>query len=120
MTHSRISRRWPVVAVEMLLAIAARSAGTTAAVRYSPAEWFRKSPTDRRRSAWSRWLKRLAAAGLVERLTETRRDRVRSVRLTAEGWLWIEVNRGGCDVEELGLEPLEPTRFDYPPLSLNP
>jgi hypothetical protein len=84
------------------LAIAERTfdAGPT---RYEPAAWLRQRPTPRNRSRWSRWTRRLAGAGLIRRLTEPNRDRVRQVVITATGTDWINEHCGNGAILDLGL-----------------
>lgn len=93
---------WPSVAVRLLLAIAERTseAGST---RYEPTAWLRQSPTPRNRSRWSRWTRRLASAGLIRRLTEQNRNRVRRVVITAAGTDWVNEHCGNGAILDFGL-----------------
>ncbi|WP_437226046.1 hypothetical protein SH661x_004378 [Planctomicrobium sp. SH661] len=93
---------WPTVALKLLLAIAIRTPDGRP-TRYEPAAWFRQRPTSRNRSRWSRWTRRLASAGLVRRLTEPNRDRVRQVALTKSGLAWIDEHCGTGAIDDLNL-----------------
>ncbi len=93
---------WPPVALKLLLAIAKRTSDGRPA-RYEPAAWFRQRPTSRNRSRWSRWTRRLASAGLVRRLTEPNRDRVRQVSITKRGLAWIHEHCGSGAIDDLNL-----------------
>lgn len=86
-------RDWPHIAVRILIAIRERGEGDI--VRYAPAAWFPETPTSARRKRWSRWTRRLARAGLLERITEPSRDRVTDVRLTPDGMDWLDEHVGG-------------------------
>ena len=103
------ANEWPPVALKLLLAIARRTADGRPA-RYEPAAWFRKRPTSRNRSRWSRWTRRLASAGLVRRLTEPNRDRVRQVVVTKRGLAWIHEHCGCGAIDDLNLN------WDHAPL----
>lgn len=93
---------WPSVALKLLLAIARRTADGRP-VRYEPAAWLQQRPTSKNRSRWSRWTRRLANAGLVHRLTEPNRDRVRQVVLTTAGMDWIHEHCGAGAIDDLDL-----------------
>lgn len=93
---------WPPVAIRLLLAIAERTHEGNA-TRYEPSAWFRQPPTSRNRSRWSRWTRRLASAGLIRRLTELNRDRVRQVAVTTGGLAWIEEYCGRGAIADFGL-----------------
>lgn len=95
--------QWPPIPVQLLLAIAKRAAEGEQ-IEYVPACWFRLPPTPRNRSRWSRWSRRLARAGLIRRLTELNRDRVRRVAVTPAGLEWIEANCGPGALLDLNLE----------------
>ena len=84
---------WPVIAVRLLIAIAARSPDQSL-IRYEPAVWFRQRASTRNRSRWSRWTKRLADSGLIRRVSEPSRDRVRQVGVTPSGRAWIDLYCG--------------------------
>lgn len=93
---------WPSVALKLLLAIAERTqAGRP--TRYEPVAWLGERPTSRNRSRWSRWTRRLASAGLIRRLTEPNRDRVRQVVITSAGRRWIDEHCGDGAIADLGL-----------------
>ncbi len=64
-------------------------------MRYAPAAWFPERATSARRQRWSRWTRRLARAGLLDRITEPSRDRVKHVRLTPDGLAWLDEHVGG-------------------------
>lgn len=102
---------WPTVAVRLLLAVGERSEDSNGPVQYSPAEWMRERPTAKQRKRWSRWTRRLAAAGLIRRITEHTRDRVRQVRLTAQGRRWIREHCGVGAVARTSIAPLESAGF---------
>lgn len=87
------ANEWPPVALKLLLAIAVRSQNGRP-TKYEPAAWLRQRPTSRNRSRWSRWTLRLANAGLLVRITELNRDRVRRVEITPLGLKWIEETCG--------------------------
>ena len=93
---------WPSIAVQLLLAIAERTQGERH-TRYEPAVWLRQRPTSRHRSRWSRWTRRLANAGLIRRITEANRDRVRQVTLTPVGQAWIDEHCGDGAITDLDL-----------------
>lgn len=93
---------WPPVALRLLLAIARRTPDGRP-TRYEPTAWFRQRPTSRNRSRWSRWTRRLASAGLVRRLTEPNRDRVRQVAITKRGLDWIHEHCGSGAIYDLNL-----------------
>ncbi len=95
-------KTWPPIAVRLLLAIAKRTHGERH-TRYEPAAWLRQRPTPRHRSRWSRWTRRLADAGLIRRITEANRDRVRQVALTPVGQAWINEHCGEGAIAELDL-----------------
>lgn len=99
---------WPPVALRLLLAVAERTHGERP-TRYEPAAWLRQRPTSRNRSRWSRWTRRLAGAGLIRRLTEPNRDRVRQVVITAAGMDWISEHCGSGAIGDLGLHWGDPT-----------
>lgn len=101
-----IRQDWPSFAVRILLAVCRRAGGPNVPVRYAPADWLAKSPTLARRKRWSRWTRRLAEAGLLERLTEPSRDRVTAVRVTEAGWRWVREQFGPGALVELECEPL--------------
>lgn len=94
---------WPPVAVQLLLAIAERTRDQRP-TRYSPAAWLGQLPTSRNRSRWSRWTRRLAAAGLIRRLTEPNRDRVRQVVISNAGLTWIAEHCGDGAITNLDLQ----------------
>ena len=94
---------WPQIAVALLLEIGRRS-DIERAIEYAPGVWLDRKPTAKFRQRWSRWTRRLAHAGLIERLTETRRDRVTHVRLTKDGRIWILRNCGAGALEEIPCE----------------
>ncbi len=96
------ANEWPPVALKLLLAIAGRT-GDGRPTRYEPAAWFRQRPTSRNRSRWSRWTRRLASAGLVRRLTEPNRDRVRQIAITKRGLAWIHEHCGSGAIDDLDL-----------------
>ncbi|MFV0442163.1 MAG: hypothetical protein ACK5Q5_01185 [Planctomycetaceae bacterium] len=96
------------MAFKLLLAIAERTHAERP-TRYEPAAWLRQRPTSRNRSRWSRWTRRLAGAGLIRRLTEPNRDRVRQVVITAAGMDWISEQCGSGAMCDLGLHWGEPT-----------
>lgn len=91
---------WPAMAIRLLIAVAGRSTPGSP-IRYEPAAWFRVTATSRNRSRWSRWTRRLANAGLVQRITETRRNRVRQVSVTESGFAWIDEHLGGGAISHL-------------------
>ena len=93
---------WPPVALKLLLAIAERTQAERP-TRYEPAAWLRQRPTSRNRSRWSRWTRRIASAGLIRRLTEPNRDRVRQVVITAAGMDWISEHCGSGAIGDMGL-----------------
>lgn len=99
---------WPPVALRLLLAIAERTHGDRP-TRYEPAAWLRQRPTSRNRSRWSRWTRRLASTGLIRRLTEPNRDRVRQVVVTSAGRSWINEHCGDGAITDLGLHWGDPT-----------
>jgi len=96
------ANEWPPVALKLLLAIA-RWNSDNRPTRYEPAAWFRQRPTSRNRSRWSRWTRRLASAGLVRRVTEPNRDRVRQVAITKRGLAWIHEHCGSGAIDDLNL-----------------
>ena len=96
------ANEWPPVALKLLLAIARRTADGRP-TRYEPVAWFRQRPNSRNRSRWSRWTRRLASAGLVRRLTEPNRDRVRQVAITRRGLAWIHDHCGSGAIDDLNL-----------------
>ena len=105
------ANEWPPVALKLLLAIARRNpAGRP--IRYEPAAWFRQRPTSRNRSRWSRWTRRLTIAGLVRRLTEPNRDRVRKVVITKRGLVWIHEHCGRGAIDDLNLNWAESPLLD--------
>lgn len=91
---------WAAMAIRLLIAVAVRSS-LGAPIRYEPAVWFRQKATSRNRSRWSRWTRRLAYAGLVQRITEPRRNRVREVAVTESGLAWIEKHLGNGAISHL-------------------
>lgn len=93
---------WPPVALKLLLAIAERTQAKRP-TRYEPAAWLRQRPTSRNRTRWSRWTRRLAGAGLIRRLTEPNRDRVRQVVITAAGMDWVSEHCGSGAIDDMGL-----------------
>ena len=95
-------RTWPPLAIQLLLAIAQRST-VDSVTWYEPAVWFNRSPTACHRMRWSRWTRRLADAGLIRRLTEPNRDRVREVTVTPSGLEWIAEHCGGGALSNLNL-----------------
>ncbi|MFV0443620.1 MAG: hypothetical protein ACK5Q5_08615 [Planctomycetaceae bacterium] len=95
--------------MKLLLAITRRTADCRP-THYEPAAWFRQRPTSRNRSRWSRWTRRLASAGLVRRLTEPNRDRVRDVAITKRGLDWIHEHCGSGAIDDLNLT------WDHAPL----
>ena len=95
--------RWPPLAIRLLVAIAARSPDQTP-IRYEPVVWFRQRASARNRSRWSRWTKRLASAGLVRRVSEPSRDRVRHVGVTPSGRDWIDEHCGPGASSDLDCE----------------
>ena len=96
------ANQWLPVAFKLLLAIARRTPDGRP-TRYEPAAWFRQRPTSRNRSRWSRWTRRLASAGMVRRLTEANRDRVRQVAITKRGLAWIHEHRRSGALYDLDL-----------------
>ena len=103
------ANEWPPVALRLLLTIARRTPEGRP-TRYEPVAWFRQRPTSRNRSRWSRWTRRLASAGLVRRLTESNRDRVRQVAITKRGLVWIHEHCGSGAIDDLNLT------WDHAPL----
>jgi hypothetical protein len=103
------------VALRLLLAIARRTPDGRP-TRYEPAAWLRQRPTSRNRTRWSRWTRRLTGAGLIRRLTEPNRDRVRQVVLTAAGMVWISEHCGSGAIGDMGLHWGDPT--DLLPLNI--
>lgn len=103
------ANEWPPVALKLLLAIARRTPDGRP-TRYEPAAWFRQRPISRNRSRWSRWTRRLANAGLIRRLTEANRDRVRQVAITKRGLDWIHEHCGSGAIDDLNLT------WDHAPL----
>lgn len=91
---------WPAMAIRLLIVVAVRSTPGSP-IRYEPAVWFLQRATSRNRSRWSRWTRRLANAGLVQRITETRRNRVRLVAITESGLKWIDEHLGGGAISNL-------------------
>jgi len=96
------ANEWPPVAIRLLLAIAERTRDDRP-THYEPSVWLRQLPTSRNRSRWSRWTRRLASAGLVRRLTEPNRDRVRQVAVTKCGLAWIHEHCGTGAIDDLNL-----------------
>ena len=96
------ANEWPPVALKLLLAIARRTSDGRP-TRYEPAAWFRQRPTSRHRSRWSRWTRRLANEGLIRRLIEPNRDRVRQIAITKDGLTWIHEHCGGGSLDNLNL-----------------
>ncbi len=94
---------WSPIAVQLLLAIAERTRDCKP-ISYAPASWLQLPPSPKNRSRWSRWTRRLANAGLVQRLTEPNRDRVRRVAITPAGLEWIERMCGPGALWELSCE----------------
>ena len=88
---------WPSVAIRLLMSI--RDVSQTSSVRYRPAVWLQEKPTPSRRQRWSRWTRRLATAGLLERICEPSRDRVTHVRITPDGIAWLDEHVGGSTSE---------------------
>ena len=86
-----------------LLRMVGRMSGEGAWVRYEPAMWMRQQPTTRNRKRWSRRMRRLAEAGLVQRQTDSGRDRVRQVRLTAAGQELLDRHWPPAGGDDLGL-----------------
>lgn len=82
------------VAFRMLTAIAGLARQPDVFIPYVPSNWFRQQPTPRRRARWSRTLRSLAGAGMLQRQTDDSRDRVRRVAVTPSGWNWILENSG--------------------------
>ena len=97
---------WPTLPVRLLTSIARISGEPDQSIPYEPARWFDERPTDRNRSRWSRWTRRLAKAGLLSRTTEPKRDRTQSVAVTREGWQWIVEHCGEGAVTDLNLSGL--------------
>ncbi|MCA9185218.1 MAG: hypothetical protein KDA99_06345 [Planctomycetales bacterium] len=93
---------WPIVALQLLLVIARRTADGRP-TRYEPVIWFQQIPTSRNRNRWSRWTRQLANAGLVRRLIEPNRDRVRQVAITKDGLTWIHEHCGSGVIDDLDL-----------------
>ncbi len=82
------------VAFRMLTVVAGLASQPDVFIPYVPSNWFREKPTPRRRARWSRTLRSLAGAGMLQRQTDDRRDRVRRVAVTPSGWNWILENSG--------------------------
>ena len=97
---------WPTIRLLQAICRRAKSPGTT--IRYAPADWLNERPTPKRRQRWSRWTRRMAAAGLIERTTEPARDRVTHVRVTDASWRWAE-SLGLLD--GINLEMIEESKF---------
>ena len=94
--------RWPANAKWLLYEIAKRTCWNPP-VRYEPAAWFGKRSTVRSRARWSRWTKRLASDGLVQRITEPHRDRVQWVTITPLGLEWIDEHWGLASLQPVDL-----------------
>jgi hypothetical protein len=88
---------WPSIAVRLLMSV--RDAGETSRVRYRPSLWLQEKATPTRRQRWSRWTRRLATAGLLERICEPSRDRVTHVRLPPAGLAWLDEHVGGATAD---------------------
>ena len=110
--------RWPPIAIRLLVAIATRSPDQSP-TRYEPAVWFRQRASTRNRSRWSRWTKRLADSGLIRRVSEQSRDRVRHVCVTPSGRAWIDLYCGPGTMSHLDCEwDQEQFRSTFSPSSL--
>ena len=75
-------------------------------VRYDPVRWIGKTSVALRQ-ACSRAVRRMVRDGLLERVTERRRERVCFVRRTAAG---VRQAGAGCDVAAL-MQGLAPTNW---------
>lgn len=84
------SQNLSLLELRLLIGMFRRVRSRERPVRYAPAEWLKQRPTPKLRQRWSRATRRMAAAGLIERITEPSRDRVTHVRVTQPGWQTIE------------------------------